>query len=438
MRTRLTNRPLGARSRGLLTLIGGLLLISAAAVRADTLYKIEPIFKGGDKLGNAQARSDVSILVGALNDAGQIAFFADWNLAQYADGKITSVTSLGGPWPPGLGYFWSLISMNEAGEVVFVPADFDGAPVDGNPPPIGTYLWDPKAREVTAVATKGMPVGRGLTIEAPGYTCPVINNRDELAFPSYVKNAAGGVQQGIFFRGQDHQVTPVAVPDQPLPDGTSVVRAAFPSLNDAGVIAFVVRPSNHPTGRPTAAFLWEKGAISKIAGIPADAPGGEKIGAYFRPFVNNHDGSVLLTVSLNAADPNSGPFAFYRWSAGKLAPVLVPGQEIPGGKLQTVFGGAEAASFPNDAGQQVFLARLEDGSTAAYLLDLDNSIHLVLQTGGSTELGHVTSIADDSGGGVGLNNPDIGAGLNNKGQVALPVRFDKGPWTLVLLTPAAP
>ncbi len=428
----------GSRGRRLLNLIAGMLLISAAAVRAETLYKVEPIFKGGDKLGNAQARSDVSILVGALNDAVQITFFADWNLAQYADGKVTSISSMGGPWPPGLGYSWSLISMNQAGEVVFVPVDFDGSPVDGNPPPIGTFLWEPKGRKVTAVATKGMPVENGLIIEAPGYACPVINNHDEIAFLSYVKNEAGGVQQGIFFRGQDQKVLPVAVPDQPLPDGTSVVRAAFPSLNDAGVVAFVVRPSTHPTGRPTAAFHWEKGVITKIACIPADAPGGDKIGAYFRPFVNNHDGSVLLTVSLNAADPNSGPFAFYRWTEGKLAPVLVPGQEIPGGKLQTVFGGAEAASFPNDAGQQVFLARLEDGSTAAYLLDPDNSIHLILQTGTPTDLGRVTSIADDSGGGVGLNNPDIGVGLNNKGQVALPVRFGNGPWTLALLTPTSP
>src|SRR5207245_2666023 len=40
--------------RGLRALIVALGLVSSAAVRADTLYKIQPIFKVGDKVGDVQ------------------------------------------------------------------------------------------------------------------------------------------------------------------------------------------------------------------------------------------------------------------------------------------------------------------------------------------------------------------------------------------------
>jgi hypothetical protein len=83
----------------------------------------------------------------------------------------------------------------------------------------------------------------------------------------------------------------------------------------------------------------------------------------------------------------------------------------------------------NGAGQHAFLAQLEGGNTAAYLLDADGTLSLILKSGTTTNLGTIT----DVGGGNWF-----GVGLNTQGQMLLPVRIDRGANTLVLLTPSAP
>jgi hypothetical protein len=64
----------------------------------------------------------------------------------------------------------------------------------------------------------------------------------------------------------------------------------------------------------------------------------------------------------------------------------------------------------------------------------DGKLSLILKEGMVTELGTITHL----GALVGTGGSAGGIGLNSQGQVALPVRFDNGPLTLVLLTPAAP
>jgi hypothetical protein len=414
--------------------------LTPGPAQGQTTYKIQPIVKLGDKVGDAQIRADSVLWIGALNDAGQLVFIANnapgvGMLVQYADGQLTPIVvaggdAPGGKWPQDVGLYYSLVSMNQLGNVVFVAADSSAPLLDNFPRPLGTFLWDYKARKVTSVASEGMPAGNSLTLESGGGFGPMLNNPGDIAFPAYVKNAAGQAQPGIFFLGRDKKILPVALPDQGLPDGEKVVRAVFPTINDAGAVAFLVRL--RPTGRPTGVYLWESGAITKLAGIPADVAGGEKFGAFRRAWVNNKDRHVLIIASLNQEDPDAGPFAFYRYADGKLAPVAVPDQEMPGGgKLQTVLGEDTAASFANDAGQHAFVAQLEDGTTAAYLLEPDNQIRLILRSGTVTDLGRVTGIG---------HFPDslLGVGLNNKGQVALAVAIAGGPDTIVLLTPTTP
>jgi hypothetical protein len=74
---------------------------------------------------------------------------------------------------------------------------------------------------------------------------------------------------------------------------------------------------------------------------------------------------------------------------------------------------------------------LEGGATAAYLMEPDGKLSLILKSGTTTSLGKVLSV------GIGAGKSQ-GVALNGKGQVAVTLRLAGGAETVVLLTPAAP
>jgi hypothetical protein len=88
-------------------------------------------------------------------------------------------------------------------------------------------------------------------------------------------------------------------------------------------------------------------------------------------------------------------------------------------------------------GQHAFIATLTDGARAAYLMDADGKLSLILKSGTATELGKVTQLGRNTFV-AGLTRGGQGVGLNSQGQEALPVQIEGGPFTIVLLTPAAP
>ena len=103
---------------------------------------------------------------------------------------------------------------------------------------------------------------------------------------------------------------------------------------------------------------------------------------------------------------------------------------MPGGgsflSLQEV-----GVSSANERGQHALLAVLKDGTTAAYRLDADGRLSLILQSGATTSLGPITNV----GQGAILSR---GIGLNRQGQVAVTVRVADRTDTVVLLTPRSP
>jgi hypothetical protein len=99
---------------------------------------------------------------------------------------------------------------------------------------------------------------------------------------------------------------------------------------------------------------------------------------------------------------------------------------MPGGGRLAAIG---SVSFASEAGQHVFLATLDNG-TAAYLLDAEGSISVVLKSGALTGLGRVAVVGSGS-----TVLPSSGIGLNSRGQIALPVRIDAHPPMILLATP---
>jgi hypothetical protein len=118
-------------------------------------------------------------------------------------------------------------------------------------------------------------------------------------------------------------------------------------------------------------------------------------------------------------------------TAGQLSAEAAPGQTLPGGSTYHGYLGAQV-SRSNAAGQICFITQAGDG-TAAYRMEPDGRLSLVLPSGTPLSLGTVEQVG-------GLGGP-ANVGINNKGQVALPAELLEDinqRDAVLLLTPAGP
>jgi hypothetical protein len=417
-----------------LTLLAGLALLAPGAAPAATVltqYRIQTIVKLGDQVADVTIKvgnQGGDLEIGTLNDSGQIAFVTEnaaggQMLLQYTKGQFIPIVVVGrdapgGKWARGSFGVLSPVSMNQRGNIAFAAYATIGGTTG-----LGTFRWDAPSQKVTLVAFQGLPAVNNLLFVhgSNSGSTPLINNSEEIAFAADVKNAAGQTRSGVFFLGQGGPLQAIALPDQALPGGATVQNAYPTSLAENGVVAFTAAGSG---SQPSGVYLWEKGTITPVAvagtpfaglGTVAAVPGGGQ--------VSHKDRSVILPLRFNSLQ---NPWGEYRWTNGPLTPLFVVGQAMPG-------GGRLADFWPpfafNDAGQFAVPAPLSGGNLAAYRMDADGTLALILKTGTSTDLGTITTVGGASPAGI---------GLNSQGQVALPVRINGGPYTLVLLTPAAP
>jgi hypothetical protein len=415
----------GAGTRVLLTV---LILLAHGVSRAGAANQIQPIVRSGDQVGSVKILSqENNFQIGTLNDRGQMTLVtenADGGelLFQYSDGKLVPIvvggqTAPGGSWPKDVGVL-SPVSMNQAGNMSFA-ADVTVGGATG----LGTFLWDFQAQQLSLVVPGGTAAVYDITFDRGGDWTTVINSSNQIVFSSTVQTKAGETQSADFLFGINAQFLPVALPDQVLPDDSVVLGACNPSLNDAGVVAFVVQRKGDPLGA-WSAYRWESSKITPLAVVGSALPDGHKVGAVLGVWVNNKNQNVLLNISVDAL---GGAAALYLASEGKLIPVAAAGQDMPGGgKLRHIqdFG----ISAANDAGQHAFLATLDDGSTAIYQMDADGMLSLLLKSGTVTDQGTITNVGE----GAGLST---GVALNSKGQFAATLQFDGGTDTVVLVTP---
>jgi hypothetical protein len=409
-------------------------LLAPGAAQAQDAYKIQSIVKDDDTIAGVAV--SLPFHVGTLNDQGQLVFRAgSTTLWTYSAGTFTPLVlpnqeAPGGTWPsnPSPG---RLSLMNQRGNVAF-----DAYVAIGEKTSTGTFFWDAQERKLTAVAPPEMPAVNNLSFLAvQNFTfIPAINNHDEIFFGGYVADTAGKPRVAAFFLGRDRVLRSVALPDQPLPGGGTVLQiAGNVAITDAGVVAFRARRSEDPVN-VFSAYQWENGVLTPLALVGGDAPGGGKIAHVSALRLNNRDRGVLLALRVSTARTAAG---LYRFVEGQLTPIAVPGQEMPGGgRLRTILeeygtnldtNANGDVSQANESGQHLFRARLEDGTRALYRLDLDGKLTLLLKQGTVTELGEITRLV--GGGGI---------GFNSQGQIAIPVRIARGTETLVLLTPTAP
>jgi hypothetical protein len=420
--------------------LGLTLLAPGAAPAADTSYKIRRIVQIGDSVGGQKLQGGFA--VGALNDSGQLAFLTatilngsgltngNALLFQYANNQLVPLVVPGQEAPGGTKWAADvhlslLLSMNRYGNLVFCATVATAIPTGGERIGSGTFLWNYQTQKLTAVALPGMPAVDNLTfIQGGGYGA-AINNRDEIAFTAQVEKprdseVPGGY--GVFFLGQDGRLQPVALPGQERPEGGAPFGwLGAPAINDAGAVAFL---ESQPF-RSASAYRWATGVLTPVALFGAPAPDGDRIGVS-QVWLNNKNQNVLVE---NSPSGNK-PISLYRFADGQLTTMAGPDQAMPGGgQLKSIQYWGESGG--NDRGEHAFLAELTDGATAAYRIDADGNLSLILKSGTTTDLGLITRVGTHT-----FANSDVG--LNNKDQVALTLTIDNGPATLVLLTPVPP
>jgi hypothetical protein len=421
----------------------GLLLATSGAARPANLpYKIQPIATLGDTVAAVPLPKNGTFFLGRLSDDGQILFDVSDGptdrLIHYAGGEFTPIGFPGGDGPIGkwpksfFGFGPGAESMNQSGQVVFAAGSGVGGPA------LGTFLWDSKTASSTSVAMKKMPAASGLTFTEPGGFVPVINNRSEIALVAGVSGTGVPFGSGLFFRKADGSFQTVLLPGQALTGGgkTQTDNWLQPSINDAGQVAFLTRRQGD---RQNSAYLWESGALTPVLVVGTNLPGIGKVHGVSSVLLNNQNASMLVTATIEGADV--ARHGLYSIVGGTVSPVAAPGQTMPdGGTFRTMNsfssgpngeGVSLDVSAANAAGQHAFIASLDGGATAAYLVDADGKLSPILRSGAVTDLGTITSLGSGTSGGINVS-------LNSQGQVLLVASIDKGPKTLLLLTPAAP
>jgi hypothetical protein len=409
------------------------LLLTLLLFRPASGMQLRPIVHLGDRVSGTTLATDGSFEVGPLNDAGQLCFSADSEnggrlLIQSAGDRLTPIVAPGQPgplgtWPENL-WFDAPVSMNAQGDVLFsgllvsVGSDTSG----------GTFRWERATRRLSPIALPGMSFLPGQILEWAAGPAPTINRTDEMALVVNVRNAAGRDYPGVFLRSGEGQLTPVALPDQALPGGEKIAYAVQPCLTESGVIGLLAQPQGADRASP---YLWDQGTLHPLPVPDVQPPPGLVFFGFDGIWLNDRNPSALLSGHLHGAGEQH--ISLYRFAEGRLEPIVLPGQEMPGGgRFATVQ--ALGVSAANELGQHAFLATLADGSTACYLLEPDGRLSLLLKSGSATELGTIASVGVGSAGSRGI-------GLNSQGEVAVTIAIVGGqatvarPDAIVLLTP---
>jgi hypothetical protein len=397
--------------------------------------QLRPVLKSGDKLldrtvasfgPNAFSSGPIGALIVAFDTNGKRL------LLQSSPGReLAGIAAEDGDAPVGKWSFLALppafaLDMNVQGSAMF------GASIVSSSATIsGIFLWDAVSQRVVPAVVQGRPIGGQLTLQSVSFGALATNNGTEIASAGTVFNAANQHTANVLiFLGRDGRLQTFPLSDERLPDGDTL-GPGLPTnlaLNDDGVISFL---SSRQSDLAQGIYRWVKGTVMPTGVVEGgDAPGGGTFARIDRIWMDKRDGSILVAARVRDVNAATG---LYRFADGKLSALAAVGQAMPDGSIGAGLPkGYPQVTASNDAGQFAFVTTLADGGTAAYLIDADGTLTLLIKSGAPTELGTVSKI--NSPGQFGSN-----IGLNDHGQVALPVQVNGSAGDVILLlTPLGP
>jgi hypothetical protein len=194
----------------------------------------------------------------SINNLGQVLFagFASNNAGLYliANGQTTLAIDDNAPLPEGTGTFGSLSlnALNDNGDIAFFAESF----------PFSNGMYALSNNQFTTLARDGgaAPGGGFFSLLFPDPRLgPVISDNGSVAFASDL--STGG--RGVFLFSQG-VLTRIVGPGDASPDGSIFFSADAPTINASGEIAF-----SGQTGHGFGVFIFSGGTISKIA-APGD------------------------------------------------------------------------------------------------------------------------------------------------------------------------
>jgi hypothetical protein len=471
---------------GVALVLSGPLAVTAPEARADpgSYVFTELARTDGKAPGSGSLKFDIDFEPWAINASGNVAFVADLQsggtdigegIFASRQGQLIRIARPGQP-APGGGTFASTpgccgdghTPLNNAGDGAFI---YTLEPVDPNNVVVnaGLYRFSLLTPTLTAVVVPGStpaPTPTGGTF-AGVYFDASLNSRRDLMFggisprppqiPCPGSRPCDGLGVGVFKADKtDHIVSIVAPGDPAPPPHAGVFDAADHGwISDAGEIAFEAHVKGEECIDIGTPFLCggsvykrsAKGQIQSIAHQGDPAPGGGTYRLAFGPVMNSA-GDLIFIGDLTPApekEINQGVF-FFDSQAGTTAPVVRPGDAMPGGgNFVTASGFAYQYSL-NNPGDVSFIGRLDThadinpvgvGDTGLYVAS-HGSLHVVARTG--TFIPSVGTIAQ-------INNPILsdtgfsssfaaGGAINDRGQILFEATLaDQTTGVLFVATP---
>lgn len=228
----------------------------------------------------------------AINNLGEVAFNA-FDPNTFASGIFLNsagqnelLASASTPAPGGtLGQF-SNLALNGLDQLAFMAQPSSG--------PAGIFLADNGL--ITSLAADGAAAPGGgnfqLFLGFPRFG-PVIDDRGDVAFASFLTGTAGGFfGSGGIFLYQNGSLSRIVGPNDPSPDGGVFLYADSPSINSLGEVAFFGETSAFGFG----AFVYSHGIITQVA-VAGDFVSGIGLSFVDLPVISNN-GHVAFTATL--------------------------------------------------------------------------------------------------------------------------------------------
>lgn len=405
-----------------------------------------------------------------MNEQGEVAFAAD--LTTGGEGVFIARTSglleimRSGDQAPGGGTFEGSVlaetTINDRGDVVFPftlhPFSF---PFGVN---AGLYRFSHARQTLSAVVMPFVtPAPGGSTFSGVSFRASTNNGR-AIAFAGVIPTEDGiripgeeylGLGEGTYRIEPDGQVRKVVSPGDAAPGGGTFDYAGLPSTNDRGDIAFDAHLKGEECielsslGRSQAIEIHclasvyvqaaATGEIRLIVRQGDPAPGSGTFRFASNPKINEQ-GDIAFFGDLTQAPGFFEARAVFMYSRGRIAPVVRPGDVMPGGG-RVVNSFLRPLNYDlNDRGEVSFHAILDTDVNGDGALDTGlfvwsrGSARLVARTG--TVIPRVGAIAHVVALGFVGTPFALGAqAINNRGQVVVQAVLDDGRGVMLLATP---
>ena len=319
--------------------------------------------------------------------------------------------------------FFIPVGYNDAGEVAF----FAQTQINGD---IGIWRGDDTGGDPVRIVSEGdtSPSGDGILAGGTLNFPAAMNEGGQVTFHDQVFLDGGGSELGIFRGASSQDLVKIARTGDPIPSGSgtyfSFLRILPPlisgslSINDHGDVAFGAALTGTSGGTSDNAGLFRGSGSTMIElvrkGDPVPGGNGLFLEIGYKQIILNNPGQVLFQASVTGAvgGASEGVFLVDGTQIKEIARLKGPAPE--GGTFES-FGDVMAL---NNAGQAVFLARVDTGTSSEDGLFFygGDTLHSVIREGDLLPgFGAVTSVVTSTGL-EGEGRPERSL-LNDYGQV---------------------